>query len=105
MSRRLIYIAFGAAVGVLVVRKASKAAQRFTPAGVQNSIAGSLGGLTEAIRDFGADLKVAMAEREDELRVMLGLDGSHDLVDHDPGRTGGLEDDIPARGIQEEGGR
>lgn len=105
MSRRLIYIAFGAAVGILVVRKATRTAQRFTPAGVQSSVAGSLGGLTEAIRDFSADLKVAMSEREDELRVMLGLDGSHDLVDHDPGRTGGLEDDVPARGIQEEGGR
>ena len=104
MSRRLIYIAFGAAVGILVVRKATQAAQRFTPAGVQSSVSGSLGGLTEAIRDFGADLKVAMSEREDELRVMLGLDGSHDLVD-DPGRTGGLEDDVPARGIQEEGDR
>ena len=105
MSRRLVYIAFGAAVGILVVRKASQAAQRFTPAGVQSSVAGSLGGLTAAIRDFSADLKVAMADREDELRVMLGLDGTHDLVDHDPGRTGGLEDDVPARGIQEEGGR
>ncbi len=94
MSRRLIYIAFGAAVGVLVVRKASQAAQRFTPAGVQDSVAGAFGGLTVAIRDFTAELKVAMAEREDELRTVLGLDGSHDLVDHDPGHTGGLEPDI-----------
>jgi hypothetical protein len=36
-----------------------------------------------------------MAEREAELRVSLGLDGSHDLVDHDPGHTGGLEPDVP----------
>ena len=94
MSRRLIYIAFGAAVGVLVVRKASQAAQRFTPAGVQDSVAGAFGGLTEAIRDLTTELKVAMAEREDELRTVLGLDGSHDLVDFHPGHTGGLEPDI-----------
>ena len=95
MSRRLVYIAFGAAVGVLVVQRATKAAKRFTPAGVQSSIAGSLGGLTEAIRDFTAELKVAMAEREDELRSTLGLDGSHDLVDYvDPGHTGGMEPDV-----------
>ncbi|MCW2614558.1 MAG: putative secreted protein [Frankiales bacterium] len=94
MSRRLVYVAFGAAVGVLVVRKASQAAARFTPAGVQSSLAGSLAGLTEAIRDFSADLREAMSEREEELRVTLGLDGTHDLVDLDPGHTGGLEPDV-----------
>ena len=95
MTRRLVYIAFGAAVGVLVVHRATQAAKRFTPAGVQASVAGSLGGLTEAIREFTAELKVAMAEREEELRSTLGLDGSHDLVDYvDPRHTGGLEPDV-----------
>ncbi len=94
MSRRLVYIAFGAAVGVLVVRRASQAAAKFTPAGVQNSVAGAFGGLTEAIRDFTAEMKASMAEREDELRVTLGLDGTHDLVDTVPGYTGGLEPDV-----------
>ena len=95
MSRRLVYIAFGAAVGILVVQRATRAAQRFTPAGVQASIAGSMGGLTEAVREFTAELKVAMAEREEELRSTLGLDGSHDLVDYaDPRHTGGLEPDV-----------
>ncbi len=94
MSRRLVYIAFGAAVGVLVVRRASKAAQRFTPAGVQDSVAGTFAGLTDAIRDFTAELKAAMSEREEELRVGLGLDGSHDVVDTPPARTGGLVPDV-----------
>ena len=95
MSRRLVYIAFGAAVGVLVVQRVTKAAQRFTPAGVQSSIAGSLSGLTDAFREFTAELTVAMAEREEELRSTLGLDGSHDLVDYaDPAHTGGLEPDV-----------
>ena len=93
MSRRLVYIAFGAAVGILVVQRATRAARRFTPAGVQSSVAGSLSGLTEAVRDFSADLRVVMAEREDELRATLGLDGTHDVVDA-PGVTGGLEPDI-----------
>ena len=95
MTRRLVYIAFGAAVGVLVVHRATKAAQKLTPAGVQDSMTGALGGLTHAIRDFTAELKIAMSEREDELRTMLGLDGSHDLVDYvDPGHTGGMEPDV-----------
>ena len=95
MTRRLVYIAFGAAVGVLVVHRASQAAKRFTPAGVQSSVAGSFSGLTDAIRDFTAEMKIAMAEREEELRTTLGLDGSHDVVDYvDPGHTGGMEPDV-----------
>ena len=94
MSRRLVYIAFGAAVGILVVQRASRAARRFTPAGVQESVAGGLAGLTQAVREFSADLREVMAEREQELRVTLGLDGTHDVVDA-PGVTGGLEPDVP----------
>lgn len=94
MSRRLIYIAFGAAVGVLVVRRATQAAQKFTPAGVQDSVAGSFSGLSGALREFTAEFRAAMAEREQELRVGLGLDGSHDVVDA-PGHTGGLTPDVP----------
>ena len=86
MSRRLIYIAFGAVVGVLVVRQVTKSAQKLTPAGVQESLAGAFSGLTDAIREFTTEMREAMAEREDELRVTLGLDGSHDLVDHEPDR-------------------
>lgn len=98
MTRRLFYVALGAAVGVFVVRKASSAAQRFTPAAVQESLVGALGGMGEAIRDFGEAVREGMAEREQELRTSLGLDGSHDVVDVEPTRTGGLADDVAADG-------
>ncbi len=81
MTRRLFYIALGATAGVLIVRKLSSAAQKMTPAGVQSSVVGSLGGLTEAIREFGATVREGMAEREEVLRTELGLDGRHDAVD------------------------
>jgi hypothetical protein len=102
MTRRLFYIALGATVGILVVHRASQAAKRFTPAGVQGSVAGALSGLTDAVRDFTAEMRVAMAEREEELRVTLGLDGTHDLVDTQvhPGHTAGLEPEIPEDGGQ-----
>jgi hypothetical protein len=77
----MFYIALGATVGVLVVRKATQAAQRFTPAGMQSSMTGALGGLSQAIREFGESVREGMAEREDLLRTELGLDGSHDVVD------------------------
>ena len=84
MTRRLFYIALGATAGVLVVRKLTQTAQRFTPAGMQQSVTGALGGLGDAIRDFGAEVRAGMAEREDLLRSELGLDGRHDLVDYVP---------------------
>ncbi|HTL23628.1 MAG TPA: hypothetical protein VL281_06285 [Mycobacteriales bacterium] len=74
MTRRLFYIALGATAGVLLVRKASQVAERFTPAGMSQGIAGALGGLGEAIRGFGEDVRLGMAEREAELREGLGLD-------------------------------
>jgi Family of unknown function (DUF6167) len=81
VTRRLFYVALGATVGVLVVRRLSQAAQRLTPAGVQGSVSGALGGLTEAVREFTAEVKGAMAEREVELRDALGLDGTNDDID------------------------
>jgi len=104
VNRRLFYVALGASVGVLVVRRASQAARRFSPAGVQSGIAGSLGGLGDTLRELAAEIRVAMAEREDELRTTLGLDGSHDVVDAPvqahPGRTGGMAPDVPEGGVR-----
>ena len=74
MTRRVFYIAFGATVGVLVVRRISAAAEQWQPDNLAHR-------LTVAIEDFLADVRENMAEREDELRSSLGLDGSHDVVD------------------------
>lgn len=74
MTRRVFYIAFGATVGILAVRRASAAAQQWQPDNLAHR-------LTIAVEDFLADVRESMAEREDELRTSLGLDGSHDVVD------------------------
>jgi hypothetical protein len=81
MTRRLFYVALGATVGVLVVRRASQAAAKLTPVGVQNSLAGAFAGLSDSIRDFTGEMRLAMAEREAELREGLGLDGTNDAID------------------------
>jgi hypothetical protein len=72
--RRLFWLGMGITIGVLVVRKLSRAAERLTPTGVAGSIATALGDLADAIGDFGADVRAAMAEREVELRAGTGLD-------------------------------
>jgi hypothetical protein len=72
--RRLFWIGLGASVGVLVVRKVQKTAYSLSPSGVAGSLRSGLAELTQAVRDFGDDVQVAMLERETELRTVLGLD-------------------------------
>lgn len=71
MTRRLFYIALGATVGVLIVRKLTQTAEKMAPS---NAIPSALGNLGDAIRQFGEDVREGMAEREAELREGLGLD-------------------------------
>jgi hypothetical protein len=71
--RRLFWIALGAVVGILVVRKVQKVAQSYTPAG----LAERAGGLGASIRYFADEVRAGMAERELELRDALGLDEGH----------------------------
>ena len=71
--KSLFFTAAGVAVGVLVTRKASRALEQLTPTGISESLAESITGLGEAIRQFGMDVREAMWDREDELRDALGL--------------------------------
>jgi len=68
--RRLFWVALGATVGVLVVRKVSQAADAYTPEGV----ARSLSSVADALREAVAVVREGMAEREAELRLALGVD-------------------------------
>lgn len=68
--RRLFWIALGAAAGVLVVRKVSKAAEAYTPEGLGRSAAS----LADGLRDLADAVREGMAEREQELRLALGVD-------------------------------
>jgi hypothetical protein len=70
--RRLFYVAFGAAAGVLVVRRVSAAANKWTPEG----LAAQAGGAGERIAVWWAEVQTYAAQREEELREALGLDGA-----------------------------
>ena len=65
--RRLFWAAFGAAVGVIVVRNVTKAAEAYTPKGM----ARSLTAVGDNVRDFIEDVRAGMAEREVELAEAL----------------------------------
>jgi hypothetical protein len=68
--RRLFYIAFGASVGVLVVRRVSDAAARWTPEGIASQASGAGGRLSE----WWTIVQESAAARERELREALGID-------------------------------
>jgi hypothetical protein len=74
--RRLFWLAMGITIGALLVRKVSRAVQKLTPSGMANGIAAALSELADSIRDFAADVREAMSEREAELREATGLDGT-----------------------------
>jgi hypothetical protein len=68
--RRMVYIAFGATAGVLIVRKLTVAANKWTPEG----IAAQAGGAGERLSAWWAEVQHFAAAREIELRESLGLD-------------------------------
>ncbi|HEY6795562.1 MAG TPA: DUF6167 family protein [Kineosporiaceae bacterium] len=68
--RRVFWVALGATAGVLIVRKINKIAEAYTPEGVGRS----LSSLADALRDVADAVREGMAEREQELRLALGVD-------------------------------
>ena len=73
--RRLFWLAMGATVGALVVRKLARTAQSLSPRGMAASFSESLRDLAAAVREFVSDVREGTAEREAELREGAGLDG------------------------------
>jgi hypothetical protein len=74
MTKRLFWIALGAAAGVIVVNRASKALRRFSPSGLADSAAGLPGSIGGVLQGFADDVRAAAADREFELYRALGVD-------------------------------
>jgi len=68
--KRLFYVALGATAGVLLVRRLTAAANKWTPEG----IAAQAGGVGDKLSLWWAEVQHHAAEREVELREALGLD-------------------------------
>jgi hypothetical protein len=67
--KRLLWLGVGLAVGAILVRKATKKANEFTPSGIATSLSESAGGLVESLRSFVEDVREGMAEREQEIHA------------------------------------
>ena len=80
--RRLFWLGIGVGVGALVVRRITKTAQAYTPKGLATAVSG----LGDSLRAFADDVRVEMAEREDEMLDALGVSDADDR-DEAPGST------------------
>ena len=65
--RRLFWLGLGIAVGAIVVRKASRAMQRVAPSSLAGQARESAVGVVGSVRDFIADVRTGMAEREAQI--------------------------------------
>ncbi len=68
---RMFYLSLGAAAGVVAVRRVARLASALTPESVAGSVIAS-------VKEFTADVRDGMAEREAELRSALGIIGDDD---------------------------
>lgn len=76
MTRRLFWLVLGFALGLWSAFRLKRTLRALTP---KNLTAG----LGQSVRGFAGDVRVAMRNREDELRDALGLDAQAH-VDKDP---------------------
>ena len=78
MLRRLFWtslgIGLGASGGILLARRLRRTAESLAPSELGGALAGAVSGLAGSIREFTAEVREGMAEREDELITALGID-------------------------------
>jgi len=67
--KRLLWLGIGLAVGALVVRHVTKTVQAYSPSSLAGSARESAVGIVGSVRDFVADLREGMAEREAEIHT------------------------------------
>lgn len=86
MIGKLFWVALGAAVGVVVVRRVTRAAQQYTPQGIAGSVGEGLSSLGDGLREFADAVRASAAEREEVLRAAVTgeIDGRGvaDLLEH-----------------------
>ena len=86
---RLLVLGVGLVGGAIGLRRVQKAARAYSPGG----LAGRAGGWWDGAKEFSAEVREGMREREQQLRVALEVDAgvmdeqdAQALLDHPAGR-------------------
>ena len=69
-------VGFGATAGIVVARRVRRTTDSLKPTQLGGALTGAIAGLAESVRDFTTEIRLGMAQREDELISALGLDGT-----------------------------
>jgi hypothetical protein len=72
--RRLFWLGLGVSLGVVIMRRVSKIAERLTPKGAVDTLGSSLIDLAHGIGDFAGEVRASMSSRERQLREGTGLE-------------------------------
>jgi hypothetical protein len=92
MMRRLFWFGLAAATGIVVYRKLSRTARSYTPSGLAGSAQQTAVGLLDSVREFMADVRDGMAEREAEIHAALAENaGFGSGLAGDSGPAGGAD--------------
>jgi hypothetical protein len=67
MIRRMLWLGVGLAVGAIVARQVTKTVQAYSPGNLVGSARNSAADVLDAVRDYVADVREGMAEREEEI--------------------------------------
>ena len=89
MVRRIFWMAVGAGATVWAMNKANEAVHRLTPDSLSGTAARGALHLGDAAKRFAGDVRAGMAEREEQLRGELGLDGTAVVAPRGPGALRG----------------
>lgn len=81
MIKRALWLGIGIAVGAIVVRKVTQAAHAYSPSGLAGRAQNSAAGLLDSVRDFVADVREGMAEREAQIHAAFEQGVSLDDLD------------------------
>ncbi|MFF7636967.1 DUF6167 family protein [Kitasatospora sp. NPDC008050] len=76
MVRRIFWMTVGAGAAVWAMNKANEATRRLTPDSLSGAAARGALHLGDTAKRFALDVRAGMAEREEQLRADLGLDGT-----------------------------
>ena len=81
--RRLFWLGVGVAVGVVVARQVTRTMRAYSPAGIADQTRNSAAGLIGTVRDFVADVRESMAEREEQIHAAFEQGVSLDELERD----------------------
>lgn len=94
----MIWVGIGVVVGVVVVRKITKAAESVTPGGVAQRLGGAGAEMRESLKSFWADVSEAKQAKEAELfdAIERGEDITPLLTDVEESTGDDDDDDLRA---------